>query len=139
MADLIFQPYAARLLWQMPEDCDPAAWERILAEYVNTLAQRCDGNQECLIGHIKGLATFPDGGFLRVNAVSASHPADLAGRAPEGCTQLSFTLNVLVYGLSRETLSHLVRNAADQVAASSGGTVAVHPASDHIHQAHNHD
>ena len=123
----------------MPEGCDPAAWDRILAKCVNTLAQRCDGHQECLIGHIKGLATFPDGGFLKVNAVSASHPADLVGRAPEGCTQLSFTLNVLVYGLSRETVSRLVRGAADQVAASSGGTVAVHPASDQSHQAHNHN
>ena len=139
MADLIFEPYAARLLWQMPEDGEPAAWDLILAEYINTLAQRCGGQKECLIGHIKGLATFPDGGFLRVNAVSAAHPADLAGRVPEGCTELSFTLNVLVYGLSRETLSRLVRNAADQVATGSGGTVVVHPACDPIHQAHNHD
>ena len=139
MADLILEPYAGHLHWQMRPTAGEHPWERVLADHLEELARRCDQHEQCLIGHIKGLATFPDGGHLRVNVISPDRPADVAGAAPEGCSQLTFTLNVLVYGLSRETLSRLVQDTAGQVAETWGGTVLVDTAGGNEHQSHSHD
>jgi len=149
VAELTLEPYAARMEWRLPDGVvgeslpqSPGAdlpWERILAGLLEGLANRADREGEALIGHIKGLATFPDGGYLRVNVVSAGQPADVAGAVPPGCRELTFTLNVLIFGLPYARVAGLVEETAAEVAACWGCQVRVHAAHTPGHEAHHHD
>jgi hypothetical protein len=149
VAELTLEPYAAQMEWHMPERVrgdslppSPGAdrpWERILAGLLEGLASRADREGETLIGHIKGLATFPDGRYLRVNVVSAGQPTDVEGAAPPGCRGLTFTLNVLVYGLPYARAASLVEESAAEVAAHWGCHVRIYPTHTPGHQAHHHD
>ncbi len=119
MAELIFEPFAARLRWTLPEPNDGQAWSRVIATYLETLAERCDESRPSLIGHIKAFALLP-GGYLRVNVTSAS-AADVEARATEPCVELTLTLNVLVYGLPAEALASLATKTATEVASTFDG------------------
>jgi hypothetical protein len=138
VAELILEPYAARLWWAMPPNSGGIPWDRILAQFLEALARGCDVDGQAVIGHIKGLATFPNGGYLRVNAVSSSHPADIGGVAPPDCTELTLTLNALVYGLRYEQVAALVDETATRTAQGWGGHVRVDPVRSRDQDAHHH-
>jgi hypothetical protein len=138
MAELILEPYAAHLDWQMAGTTDGDSWGRMLAGFLETLAAQCEVDDQSVVGHIKGLCTFPGGEFLRVNVVSASHPADVAGMVPEDCHELRFTLNVLVYGLPYQVVSHCVEETAHRTARQWDASVTVSAIHSHDHEAHHH-
>ncbi len=138
MAELMLEPYAAHLDWHMGGVTEGNPWGCMLAQFLEALASRCEAHDHSVIGHIKGLATFPGGKFLRVNVVSASYPADVGGAAPEDCRELRFTLNVLVYGLPHQVLSDYVEEIAHRTAEQWNAKVTVSPVSDHSHEAHHH-
>ena len=100
MAELILEPYAVNQRWSLSGDADK--WETLISEYLETLARRCHETGKCIIGHIKALALFPNGGYLRVSVVSPTVPAGVEGSVPTDCTELVLTLNVIVYGLGRD-------------------------------------
>jgi hypothetical protein len=122
MDELILEPYAAVLRWHLPAAGD--RWEAILAGYLETLAQRCHASGRCVIGHIKALALFPGGGYLRLSVTAPHLPASVEGQVPPGCTQLDLTLNLIVYGLSQTTLEQIALEAAAQAAAQQKGQVS---------------
>lgn len=128
MAELSLEPYSAVQRWRL----SPAAGspEALLAEYLETLARRCQAAGECVIGHIKALALFPERGYLRVSVVAADLPATLDGAAPPGCDRLEVTLNVLVYGLPRERIAQIVRQTAQSLAQERQIEVSTDPAED---------
>jgi hypothetical protein len=121
VADLILEPYAVVQHWHMPEA--DGHWEKILAEYLQTLAQRCASAGKCVIGHIKALALFSDESFLRISVIAANIPASLEGRAPAGCTELELTLNVLVYGLERSVIEMITLETSLEIADQRKGVV----------------
>jgi hypothetical protein len=123
MNDLLLEPYAVQQRWQMPAPLAGRDWETLLASYLAKLAHACAAAGPSVIGHIKALALFSDGGYLRVSAVSAIHPPTTDGWVPAGLAELSVTLNVLVYGLSRDVLNGLTRDIASALAASHAGLV----------------
>lgn len=123
MLDLKLEPFAVRLHWQLTREGGEADWSQLLGEFVELLAKRCDNAGKCIIGHIKGFATLPDGGYVRVNAVSARMPADVDVKSRGRFTRLTLTLNVLVYGHSCDLLKRLTEEAADEVAAKFGAIV----------------
>ena len=123
MNDLRLEPYAVQQRWRMPAPLAGRDWQTLLAAYLAALARACAAAGPVVIGHIKALALFSDGGYLRVSAVSAVHPPTTDGRAPDGLAELSLTLNVLVYGLARDVLSGLTRDMASALAASHAGLV----------------
>lgn len=125
MAELTLEPYAARLRWHLSSAPASRVWGATLSEFLEALARRCTQAGPCVIGHIKGLARFPEGDYLRLSVVSPTQPADVEGNAPEGCTELTLTLNVLVYGLSRDLLERLVQETATDMASRSGGEVII--------------
>lgn len=127
MAELTLEPYAARLRWHLPSAVASHEWEAILSEYLEALARHCDEAAPCVIGHIKGLALFPNGDYLRISIVSPARPADVEGNASEHYAELTLTLNVLVYGLSRDVLERLAQETAADVASRWGGMVTVGP------------
>jgi hypothetical protein len=123
MNDLLLEPYAVQQRWQMPAPLAGRDWETLLASYLAELAHACTAAGPAVIGHIKALALFSDGGYLRISAVSAVHPPTTDGRAPDGLAELALTLNVLVYGLARDVLSGLARDIASSLAAAHAGLV----------------
>lgn len=125
MTELTLEPYATRLEWQLGEKSGQDCWRQLLGRFGETLAERCDSAGKCVIGHIKGFAKLPDGGYLRVNVVSVKCPPDVAVQAPEDFDRLTLTLNVIVYGLSRSALERLTDETAHEVAAQFGATVSL--------------
>jgi hypothetical protein len=123
MNDLRLEPYAAQQHWQMPAPLAGRDWQTLLVAYLAALAHACAAAGPAVIGHIKALALFPDGGYLRVSAVSATHPPTTDGRPPDGLAELTLTLNVLVYGIARDVLSSLTCDIASTLAAAHAGLV----------------
>lgn len=135
MADLILEPYVVRQCWTAS---DPALrWEVVIADYLETIARRCHEVDShgftprgpllgpCLIGHIKGLVLFGDGGYLRISVVSPSRPAEVEGRVPAETTSLHLSLNVIVYGKARNALERISREEAHQMSKKWKGGVKI--------------
>ncbi len=123
MEELILEPYTVNLGWKLVGEADP--WENLISEFMETLAHRCAETRKGMIGHIKGLTLFPGGGYLRVSVVGSTLPAGVEGSVPTDCTELTLTLNVLVYGLGRHTLEQLTRQTADHLTKKWKGGVMI--------------
>ena len=139
MAELSLEPYAVLQHWHLPGA--DGRWEVILAEYLQALAQRCAASGPAVIGHIKALALFAEGGYLRVSVVAPKIPASVEGKAPSGCTELELTLNVLVYGLERSAIERITRETATETAERWNGEISLKnlgQAGQHVH-AHKSD
>jgi hypothetical protein len=126
MTDLILQPYAIRQNWSTPHPLEPEEWTALFCKYLSTLARACTdaaGPAPLVIGHIKLLALFAGGEYLRVSVVSPTHPPTVTGAAPAGLAEVETTLNVLVYGLPRDRLAALASGAAAEAPAGWAATV----------------
>jgi hypothetical protein len=123
MAELILEPYAVNQRWRLSEGSDN--WETLISEFLEDLARRCDETRTCMIGHIKALALFPNGGYLRVSVVSPTVAAEVDGSVPAGCTELVLTLNVTVYGLGHDLLEGITRETADCLTQKWKGGVTI--------------
>ena len=101
MDQLTLEPYAARLRWRFPQAQSLERWQALSAEFLDELALACTAGGGRVVGHVKGLALLPGGGFLRGSKVSARYPADVdvEGAEIDACADLEMALNVLVYGL----------------------------------------
>jgi hypothetical protein len=157
VSELILEPYAVQQRWQLPAPQPGSAWQRLLGDYVMSLARACaacktetrsatgaEAQRPCtpVIGHIKLLALFPGGGYLRASAVSAAHPPTYSGQVPDDLAKLTVTLNVLVYGLAHDVLQSLSRDVASALAAAHAGQVTEEDASSvgHTHaSSHDHE
>jgi hypothetical protein len=133
MSELSLEPYAAYLHLSLDTVMPKKKWQKIVTHYLETLAQRCDETGECVIGHIKALALFADSQYLRVSVISSSHPASMEGNPPESFKELKMTLNVLVYGLSRDAIQRLVHEAASDLNLMFRGHIALEPLGIHKH------
>ena len=123
MEELILEPYTLNERWRFFGDADQ--WENLISEFMETLAHRCYETGKAIIGHIKALALFPDGGYLRVSVVSPTLAAGVEGSVPMGCTELVLTLNVVVYGLGRELLERIARETVDHLTKKWKGGVTI--------------
>jgi len=122
MAELILEHYAVNQKWSFKAD---GKWETLIVEYLEKLARRYHETGTGIIGHIKALALFPDGGYLRVSVVSPTLPAGVEGSVPAGCTGLVLTLNVIVYGIGRDLLEHITGEEATHLIDRSQGRVNI--------------
>lgn len=113
MAELTLEPYAAVQHWTIGQA--GLAPEALLKEYLETLARKCQAAENAVIGHIKALALFPDGKYLRASVVAAHLPATLDGAVPPGCAAMEVTLNVLVYGLPAHQAAAFTQGSADEM------------------------
>ncbi len=133
MSELSLEPYAAHLHLSLDTVMSKKKWQKIVTHYLEALARRCDETGGCVIGHIKALALFADNQYLRVSVISSSHPADIEGNPPESFKELKMTLNVLVYGLSRDVIQRLVYEAASDLNSPFKGHIALEPLGFHEH------
>jgi hypothetical protein len=126
MTEPILEPYAVNVRWTT--SAPVLSWEGLIADYFEAIARRCQEMGPCVIGHIKGLAIFDEGGYLRISVVSSDRPADLEGRAPPETTSLLLSLNVIVYGIGRDTLERISREEVHRMTEKWKGTVRVEEA-----------
>lgn len=133
MNEMIFEPYAVHLDFQMDAPIEADDWRLILSELLETYASQCSKAGPCVIGHIKGFAHGNDDTFLKVSVVSPNHPADIDGNMKGGISELSLVLNVLVYGQPKETLAQHLLELVNIPGKIWTGHVAVVPA------VHEHD
>jgi hypothetical protein len=140
MAELILEPYAVSQHWRFPDAA--MRWDAFLAEYLEELARGCAEYEGCLIGHIKALALFPPDGYIQVSVVSPKLPAHVKGTAPDGCTELTLSLNVIVYGLETARIERLTFATATHLAEKWKGEVKIEATNQkpvvrgHIHPNH---
>jgi hypothetical protein len=137
MDGMKLEPYAVLQSWHLPDT--KGQWESTLGEYLQTVAQRCIDQGECVIGHIKALATFSDHKFLRISVITPKIPANIEGEVPANCTELELTVNVLVYGLERDVIEKITCETANEIANRWKGGVqhkGLNQADESLH--HNH-
>jgi hypothetical protein len=119
------EPYAAEVYFQSRESVSSEEWGQILARFMECLADGCVKTGPCVIGHIKGLVRGPEKSYMRVSVTSESRPADLEGELPGKRDKLKLTINVIVYGLSRDSLDRITKDAADNLDLGSFESVEV--------------
>lgn len=115
------EPYAVLQSWHLPEA--KGQWESIFGEYLQEIAQRCIDQGECVVGHIKALATFSDQNYLRISVIAPQIPANIEGKVPADSTALELTVNVLVYGLERAAIEKIAQETANKIARQWKGEV----------------
>jgi hypothetical protein len=128
MADMMLDPFSASLRFSFPEPVGISKLTQISGRFMETLAALCQSSGPCLIGHIKGLALLKDRFYVRVSVVSASLPAQIETNASGEFPEMTVTLNMLVYGLSRQDLGKIAEEAAALVGAAWSATVTIEPA-----------
>ncbi len=142
------EPYALQQRWTLPRTLAPAEWAALFSEYLAGLARMCAeagghassdaAAARVVIGHIKLLALFDGGEYLRVSVVSPRHGATVTGGAPPGLSAMPITLNVLVYGIPTGRLAELTAAAAAEVAGRWDATVENLPLPHHHHEGTEH-
>jgi hypothetical protein len=131
------EPYAVLQSWHLPDA--KGQWESILGEYLQTVAQRCIDQGECVVGHIKALSTFTDQNYMRISVIAPQIPANIEGKVPADSTDLELTVNVLVYELERAAIEKITQETANEIAFQRKGEVehkGIDPAGESPH--HNH-
>ena len=140
MAELTLEPYAVVQRWHLPDA--GGRLQGVLTAYVEEIARQCAAAGRVVVGHIKALALFPDGGSWRASVVAPNLPATTSGSIPVDCTGLELILNVLVYGLDRATLERITRSAAEDAARVWKGEVIIvqstHPGHTDFPSHHHH-
>jgi len=138
MDSLTLEPYAARLRWRFPQEQSPQKWQTLLANFLDELGRACVTAGPYVIGHIKGLALLPGGGFLRGSKVSAHYPADTeyTGQDTDRYAELDMTLNVLMYGPSWTETRRLVSEVGLSLAQRWGAELSIAVADNEHHHYH---
>jgi hypothetical protein len=123
MKDAELAAVALGQAWRLPEPAQPGAWRAILEELVEAVARECEDAGAVVIGHVKALAVWPQGGYVRVSAVDTSHraTAELTAAAPTRDAEL--TLNVLVYGLADAAVLGVATGALARLATAAGAEI----------------
>ena len=119
MPAIILDPFSASLRMTPATPKTGKECSVILAAFLETLATLCEQAGPSVIGHIKALALLPRGQYIRGSVVGPSLPADVETMVSEkSVPHLHLTLNMLVYGLARETLERVLREAVLQLEAA---------------------
>ena len=121
--ELILEPYSVMQQWDIPRAA--GHWDEFLSTYLQTVAQRCTDGHKAVVGHIKILALLENDTYLRVSVIAPNRPAavEREGNPPDDLPHLKTTLNVLVYGRTREDIQHIAEEEAAALAAQWGGQV----------------
>ena len=85
----------------------------MISDLMETLARNCREAGPCVIGHLKGFARISGNGFLRISVTHADHPADVDAALSDDFSELSLTLNVLVYGHPKKMLAQLTHKTIE--------------------------
>ncbi len=141
MSGMILEPLTAYIRFFLPSPKQIQEWTEILKRFFKTLATLCHKSGPCMIGHIKGLALLRSDDYVRVSVIDPSLPAQVETNASGDLAELTITLNMLVYGLSRKSLEGIVKEAAAKPGTVWSGRVTVEIVSattQDYHPSHHH-
>ena len=79
--------------------------------FLGDLTKALKHNGCLLIGHIKGLVRARDKGHLMFSVTSFGTDAHFKGTLTDGAKQAELTINVIVYGVNKNTIETLYRKA----------------------------
>jgi hypothetical protein len=86
-------------------------WEEAGINFFNKVVELCEAKGVLAIGHIKGFLSLQNGGYMYFSSTGKGQETHCKKDA-EGKTSIGkFDLNVLVYGLDKETVKNLVNEA----------------------------
>ena len=117
------EPFATQIQFTATEVLPFIQWRTYMINFLENLAQQCENLFTPFIGHIKMIALFGDNRYLRVNVVRAGFDADIEGNPPEFFREMKVTLNILVYGITKDAIQGLVSDAVAQLNSRFSGTV----------------
>ena len=61
-----------------------------------------------LIGNLKLIIKSDEGGYLLISTTSFLRPPEITGSLPEGYSNISFTMNAMIYGIEKEELDAIL-------------------------------
>lgn len=111
------EPYAASIAISFPHPVTDA--KLLIGELLELVGKRCVAAGATLIGHIKCYGELPNGEFFHCSLTSLRSGAVCGGDASMLASAIKVDLNVLVYGLSRETIDHIVRQSLQHLAITN--------------------
>ena len=103
----------------------PAESKAILRDLLSMIAQSCVSRGATVIGHIKLLATPPEGGYFYGSVTSTRMPATVEAFDVFPHESLTIDLVVLVYGLTEVENMRIVSEVWNEL-ADEGGEIIVH-------------
>ena len=106
-AEMTLEPYAVRLVLKSRDSKDSIEWGWIVSAFMEALARYCTAAGPTIIGHIKCFAQSPGSGFMKISVIDAKHKAEITGTINGQASELDVSLNVLVYGHTREKLEKI--------------------------------
>lgn len=109
---MMLEPFTALLRFTFPAPTPIGECSENLKRFLETLAELCEKSGPCVIGHIKALALLSGDHYVRASVVSSSLPAQIDADASEDLTEMTLTLNMLVYGLPKKVLETVLKEAA---------------------------
>ena len=138
--NLILEPLAAQINWTSHATIGMEKVGEIIRSFIESLAQQCAANENAVIGHIKGLSIFPEGGYLRCSAVSDKLPMDMeiCSDSPKNVSKIPLSLNVIVYGLPHSTAKGILFATAGDIASQHNLSVALESISQPGQDNHQH-
>jgi hypothetical protein len=125
VAQLNLHPCAVRLTWLSDRPTAGGDWELALRQFIENLGENCISGGASLIGHIKGIATVAGRPCLQLSLVSTNQAVIIDGSVADGTNELRVTLNVLVFGLSAEKISAVLRDTHVQASSSWPGSIEI--------------
>ncbi len=133
MSELNFEPYAAEAVFWLSESKEENEWKKIFAEFMESIAAKCEMAGAELIGHIKGLVLGEDKSYLKISVTSTARPADIEGSPGLKTDKTAMNLNVIVYGISFEHLDDIVKEAAGDLKKGLIESVKIKPVQKNHH------
>jgi len=124
---MILEPFAAYLRFAFSDPKPIEEWTEILKRFLERSAMLCEKAGPCVVGHIKGLALLSGDRYVRVSVISPSLPAQAETNASANLAEMTVTLNMLVYGLSKKSLEGIVKETAAGPGTGWSGRVTVEP------------
>ena len=106
------ESFSTDIVFQLKGKREIVEYRVILAHFLETIAIKCEKAGTCLIGHIKGLVLGKGESYFKISVISASLPANIEGNLNKEADMITLNLNVIIYGLSSDTLEKIVREAA---------------------------
>jgi len=103
--------------------------QALLGDMLSRIAQLCESRGAAVIGHIKLLATLPEGGYFHGSVTSTRMSATVEAINVFPHEALSINLVVLVYGLEEEQIVRIVSEVWNEL-TDEGDEIIVHQKTD---------
>ena len=108
-----------------PRCFELAESQAFLGKLLSRITQLCESRGAAVIGHIKLLATPPEGGYFYGSVTSTRMPATVEAFDVFPHEALTIDLVVLVYGLTEVEIMRIVSEVWNEL-ADEGGEIIVH-------------